>query len=311
MPEGRIDLTGRVAVVTGAGTGLGRSHALALAARGARVVVNDLGASVTGEGSTTSAADEVVATILAAGGDAVAEPSDVSTREGTRALYDAAVGAYGRVDILVLNAGFLRDGMFARSNIDDLDAVLAIHLHGPMYLAHHAFATMREQRFGRIVFTTSQSGVYGNIGQANYAAAKAGLIGLARSLAMEGGSHDVLSNVIMPSAVSRMGRELMPEVFLRTARPEHASALVTYLSSPGCLLNGQVVSAAAGLYAAIAPIEARGVHLDPYDVITAEDVARQVNAITDFTVPYQAHDLAGTFARVSDAIYAGRFRRGG
>lgn len=189
MPEGRIDLTGRVAVVTGAGTGLGRSHALALAARGARVVVNDLGASVTGEGSTTSAADEVVATILAAGGDAVAEPSDVSTREGTRALYDAAVGAYGRVDILVLNAGFLRDGMFARSNIDDLDAVLAIHLHGPMYLAHHAFATMREQRFGRIVFTTSQSGVYGNIGQANYAASKSGEFGLTKTLAKEACFH--------------------------------------------------------------------------------------------------------------------------
>ncbi|MEO6033324.1 MAG: SDR family NAD(P)-dependent oxidoreductase [Burkholderiaceae bacterium] len=215
-----IRFDGRVAVVTGAGGGLGRQHALALAARGAKVVVNDLGGTLDGSGGTPKAALAVVEEIRAGGGHAMANGASVTDPAAVQAMVDEAMQAWGRVDILVNNAGILRDKSFAKMTLEDFRAVVEVHLMGAVNCTHSVWNLMREQNYGRIVMTTSSSGLYGNFGQANYGAAKMALVGLMQTLSIEGAKHGIRVNCLAPTAATRMTEDLMPEAVLALLHPE-------------------------------------------------------------------------------------------
>ncbi|MDQ3466238.1 MAG: SDR family NAD(P)-dependent oxidoreductase [Actinomycetota bacterium] len=272
MPEMRFD--GRVAIITGAGGGLGRSHALELARRGGAVLVNDLGGSVDGSGGS-SAAQRVVDEITALGGEAVANYDSVATPEGGAAIVQAALDAFGQVDILVNNAGILRDKAFHKMDATMIDAVLDVHLKGALYVGQPAFRLMREKGYGRIISTTSASGLFGNFGQANYGAAKAGLAGLTRVLALEGAGHGIKVNAIAPIAATRMTEDLLGELSARVS-PESVSPLVTYLAHQDCAVNGNIYSVAGGRVARIFVAETQGVVLPD---ITAEAVRDHLTEI--------------------------------
>lgn len=221
------DFEGKVAIVTGAGGGLGRCHALAFAARGAKVVVNDLGGSVHGDGQSDMA-DQVVAEIKAAGGEAVANKASVSSREGAKSIVDDAVAAFGTVDILVNNAGILRDKSFKNMTLDEFDLVIDIHLRGSAYVTHYAYPIMYAKNYGRIVFTSSTSGIFGNFGQTNYAAAKMAMVGFMNALAIEGASHNIRVNCLAPGAATRMTASVPGSRFdADNPPPEMDPALVT------------------------------------------------------------------------------------
>ena len=294
-----LTLAGRVAIVTGAGGGLGRSHALALAARGARIVVNDLGVTPDGAGSTESAADLVVEQIRAAGGEAVADHHSVATREGGQAIVDTAMDAFGTVDVVINNAGFLRDKSLAKLDPADFDALVDVHLRGAFYVSQPAYKVMKAKGFGRFVHTTSGSGLFGNFGQANYAAAKSGLLGLSSVIAIEGASVDITSNVIAPSAASRLTGE-MPGAVGEAMRPEAVSPLVVYLSSPSCTLTHEVFSVGGGRIARVFLGVAPGWFAGKGKDFSAEDVALHLDDImvTDgFTIPTSVVDeMAPLFA---------------
>ena len=215
-----LDFTGRVAIVTGAGGGLGRQHALALAARGAKVLVNDLGGAVDGSGGSATAAERVVAEIRAAGGEAIANGASVTDFAAVQAMVAQAVDAWGRVDVLVSNAGILRDKSFAKMDLADFRLVLDVHLMGAVHCCKALWPVMTQQKYGRIVLTTSSSGLYGNFGQANYGAAKMALVGLMQTLAIEGMKHDVRVNCLAPTAVTRMTESLFPPDMLEAFGPE-------------------------------------------------------------------------------------------
>jgi len=238
----------RVAIVTGAGGGLGRAYALELARRGARVVVNDLGGAVNGVGGGTAAADHVVAEIEAAGGEAVANYDSVATPEGGEGIVATALDAYGTVDVVINNAGILRDRSFAKLDMDDLEAVLSVHLKGAFYVTQPAFRVMKEKGYGRLVFTSSNSGILGNFGQSNYGAAKMGLVGLSNVLAIEGAKYGIKSNVIAPLARTRMTIELLGPLADKMD-PEQVAALVVYLASEECPFTHEIFSAGGGRYA--------------------------------------------------------------
>jgi NAD(P)-dependent dehydrogenase (short-subunit alcohol dehydrogenase family) len=223
----------RVAIVTGAGGGLGRCHALELARRGARVVVNDLGAAVDGTGQSTSAAQSVVDEITAAGGTALANTDSVATPEGGKAIVAAAMEAFGRVDVLVNNAGILRDAAFKNMTSDQVGAVLQVHLHGSFNVTSAVWPVMREQNYGRIVMTTSGSGLFGQFGQANYGAAKMGLVGLMNVLAIEGQRNGILVNALSPIALTRMTEGTMADTVADLA-PEKVTPVVVYLAHELC-----------------------------------------------------------------------------
>ena len=287
---------GDVAVITGAGRGLGRAHALELARRGARVVVNDLGADVSGQGSDVSAAEAVVAEIRAAGGEAVANHDTVATEAGGRAIVAAATGAFGRVDIVVNNAGILRDSAFHKMTSEHLEPVLDVHLRGAFNVTRAAWGPMREQGHGRVINTTSTSGLFGNVGQANYGAAKAGLLGLTRVLAVEGRRGGIQVNAIAPAAATRMNEELLGD---RAAmiRPEWVAPVVAFLAHRGCRLTGQVLTAAGGHVASIQLALTPGITVDE---LTAETVRDRLDEILDpagATYPRHVGDeLKGLFA---------------
>ena len=245
---------GRSVVVTGAGGGLGREHALLLAARGAHVVVNDLGVALDGSDAERTAADAVVAEIVAAGGEAVASHDDVATTAGGEAVVRAALDGFGRIDGVVNNAGILRDRSFHKMTAEEFDAVLKVHLYGSFNVTRAAVPHMREQRFGRIVVTTSVTGLYGNFGQVNYGAAKLGLVGMINTLALEGRTRDVLANAISPIATTRMSAEVLQEEF----DPAYVSVLVAQLLGEECTTSGEVIHAAGGRYARVRYMEARG-----------------------------------------------------
>jgi len=211
---------GRVAIVTGAGGGLGRQHALALAARGAKVVVNDLGGSLEGNGGTPAAAQAVVDEIRAAGGEAIANGASVTDPRAVQAMVEQALAAWGRVDILVNNAGILRDKSFGKMTLDDFRLVVEVHLMGAVNCTKAVWETMRAQNYGRIVMTTSSSGLYGNFGQANYGAAKMALVGLMQTLSIEGAKNDIRVNCLAPTAATRMTENLMPEAVLKLLQPQ-------------------------------------------------------------------------------------------
>ncbi|NBW51248.1 MAG: SDR family oxidoreductase [Betaproteobacteria bacterium] len=215
-----LDFKGRVAIVTGAGGGLGRQHALALAARGAKVVVNDLGGARDGSGGSLSAAESVVAEIRAAGGEAMANGASVTDFEAVQAMVQQATDAWGRVDILVNNAGILRDKSFAKMEIADFRTVVDVHLMGAVHCCKAVWPHMTEQKYGRILMTTSSSGLYGNFGQSNYGAAKLALVGLMQTLALEGAKNNIHVNSLAPTAATRMTEGLMPPQVLEALKPE-------------------------------------------------------------------------------------------
>lgn len=276
-----VDLDGRVAIVTGAGGGLGRSHALLLAQRGAKVVVNDLGVSRSGEGAAADPADAVVAEITDAGGDAVANHDSVADVDGAAAIVETALDTYGRIDIVVNNAGFLRDRSFAKMTPDEIVPVVEVHLLGSMYVTLAAWPHLREQGHGRIVNTTSAAGLFGNFGQANYSAAKMGLVGFTRTLAHEGAKYGITANVIAPVAASRMTEEIMPPELLAKVAPTAVSPLVAHLVSDACTDTGRIFSVGGGYVSRVAIVEGPGVVFD--DVPTPEAIADRWDEICDVT----------------------------
>jgi NAD(P)-dependent dehydrogenase (short-subunit alcohol dehydrogenase family) len=226
-----IDFTGRVAIVTGAGGGLGRQHALALAARGAKVVVNDLGGARDGSGGSASAAQAVVDEIRAAGGQAIANAASVTDFDAVQAMVQQAITTWGRVDVLVNNAGILRDKTFAKMDLADFRLVLDVHLMGAVHCTKAVWPHMIEQKYGRIVMTTSSTGLYGNFGQSNYGAAKLALVGLMQTLALEGAKHDIRVNCLAPTAATRMTEGLMPEAVLQALQPQAVVPAMLVLAS--------------------------------------------------------------------------------
>jgi len=284
-----IGFDGKVAIITGAGGGLGREHALELARRGARIVVNDLGGSVNGDGGDVGPAQAVVQEIVALGGEAVADTNSVATPEGGEAIVKSAVDAFGTVDIVVNNAGILRDKSFHNLDQAMIEAVIQVHLLGAFYVTQPAYRIMREKGYGRIVSTSSNSGILGNFGQSNYGAAKMGLVGLTRVLAIEGRKHNIKANAIAPVALTRMTEDMFGDVG-QALDPGLVSPLVAYLSSEACEVSGEVYSAAGGI------ISRFFIGLTPgyYNPkLTAEDIAENLAEIRDdagYTVPRDNND---------------------
>lgn len=266
---------GRVAIVTGAGGSLGRAHALELARRGAKVVVNDVGGSVHGEGEARAPAQRVVDEIEELGGEAVANFESVTHPAGAEAIIASAIDNFGRLDILVNNAGILRDRAFHNMSVEDIDAVLDVHLRGALVLTQHAFKLMRAQQYGRIVNTTSASGLFGNFGQANYGAAKAGLLGMTRVLAIEGTRVNIHVNAVAPLARTRMTEGLFGDLADQLV-PESVTAVVVYLAHETCAVNGRIYSVAAGRVAEIFVAESTGTVVPD---LTAEAVRDNLGAI--------------------------------
>lgn len=268
---------GRTAVVTGGGRGLGREYALLLAQRGANVVVNDLGTALTGtDGKTEPVARSVVREIADLGGNAVADQHDISTTEGGSALVDTAIESFGKVDIVVNNAGIIRDRSVHNMTPEEFDSVIAVHLRGAFCVTQPAFAHMREQGYGRIVVTSSAAGIYGTFGQLNYATAKGGLIAFAKTLAHEGARHGIHANAIAPGAHTRMTDAVIGDA--RDAmRPELVAPVVGWLCHESCQLSGEVIVAFAGRVAAARVLETRGYYSSD---LTLEDIARHAEQIT-------------------------------
>jgi NAD(P)-dependent dehydrogenase (short-subunit alcohol dehydrogenase family) len=243
-----LGFDGKVAIVTGAGGGLGRSHALELARRGARVVVNDLGGSVDGSGGSSGPAAQVVKEIEALGGEAVVNGDSVASPEGGAAIVASAIEAFGRVDIVINNAGILRDKAFHNTTPELLDPVIDVHLKGAFNVTRAAWVHFREQNYGRVVNTSSNSGLLGNFGQSNYGAAKMGLVGLTHVLAIEGAKYGIKANAIAPVAFTRMTADLMPG-FEDKLKPELVTPVVVYLAHEDCPVTGEVYSAGGGVVA--------------------------------------------------------------
>ncbi|MDD9945171.1 MAG: SDR family oxidoreductase, partial [Myxococcales bacterium] len=275
-----IDFTGKVAIVTGSGGGLGRCHALELARRGAKVVVNDLGGSVDGTGGSSEAAEKVVAEIKEAGGTAISNGSSVTDPEGVKNLVKQTMDAFGRIDILINNAGILRDKSFKKMELEDFKLVVDVHLLGSVYCTKAVWPIMSEQNYGRIVMTTSPSGLYGNFGQANYGAAKLGLVGFMNTLKIEGKKQDIRINAISPVAATRMTENLMPKEMLDKIRPEKVSVGVVYLCSEDAP-SGTVLQAMGGRFSVATVMENAGVDLG--DDCTVENVAANWDKISDLT----------------------------
>lgn len=276
----KISYQGQVAIVTGGGTGLGRSHALQLAGRGAKVVVNDLGGDRDGSGSS-SVAQQVADEIIALGGEAIASTANVTDEKQVEEMVTAALAQWGRVDVLVNNAGILRDKSFAKMDMSDWRSVVDVHLNGSAYCSRAVWPAMREQGYGRIVMTTSTSGIYGNFGQANYGAAKFGVVGLMNVLCIEGQKYNIRVNCLAPSAATRMTEDIMPKDVFDALAPEYVSPAVLFLASEQAP-DRKILLAGAGCYTVAKLIEAPGVYI-PEDERTPEQIAAQFESIDDIT----------------------------
>ena len=280
MADIRFD--GRVAIITGAGAGLGKTYALELGKRGAKVVVNDLGGARDGSGASTSAADAVVDEIKAAGGEAVANYDNVATIEGGKNIVKSAVDAFGKVDILINNAGILRDKSLLKLDESEWDAVIAVHLKGAFCVTQPAFAVMKQNGYGRIVNTTSGAGLYGNFGQANYCAAKMGLVGLMNNVAIEGAKYNIKCNTIAPVAASRLTEDILPPEMFNKLKPEFIMPLVVYLCSEANNDTKMIFNCAAGWFSRAEVICAKGATIgDGNREITAEEIQENWGQITN------------------------------
>jgi NAD(P)-dependent dehydrogenase (short-subunit alcohol dehydrogenase family) len=289
MSDIRFD--GKVAIVTGAGGGLGRCHAIDLAKRGAKVVVNDLGGSVDGSGGGSEAAQRVVAEIKAAGGEAIANGSSVTDDAGVAAMVKQTMDEWGRIDILVANAGILRDKSFSKMEIADFEIVMAVHLMGTVKPVKAVWEIMKAQNYGRIVVTTSSTGLYGNFGQSNYGAAKLSLVGFMNSMKIEGMKNNIKINAISPVAATRMTQNIgIPEQVLEALKPDYVTPGVTYLVSEDAP-SGTILTAGAGVFAVAKIYETDGIALTK-DGVTAEEVRDNWAAITD-PKGMEAYDQGG------------------
>jgi NAD(P)-dependent dehydrogenase (short-subunit alcohol dehydrogenase family) len=289
-----IRFDNRVAIVTGAGSGLGRSHAMLLASRGARVVVNDPGGAVDGRGGEHAVADKVVAEIKAAGGEAVANYDSVADMASAQRIVDTAVNTWGRVDILVNNAGILRDKAFVNMTMEDFEFTVQVHFMGTVYCTKAAWPFMRKQQYGRIVVTTSGSGTVGNFGQSNYGAAKMAVNGFINVLRLEGAKYNILCNAISPSARTRMTEDLIPPHIAVFMKPELVSPAVAWLCSEECDASGEIIAATAGNYARVQYFQSEGVQFDPDEPVTVEMVAEKIGQIRDLSGAKPYTGLMGT-----------------
>ncbi|MCE2986239.1 MAG: SDR family NAD(P)-dependent oxidoreductase [Phenylobacterium sp.] len=296
MADIRFD--GKVAIVTGAGGGLGRQHALELARRGAKVVVNDLGGSMDGSGGSSAAAEAVVAEIKAFGGEAIANGGSVTDDAGVANMVKQAMDAWGRIDILVANAGILRDKTFSKMEMSDFEAVMNVHVMGTVKPAKAVWEIMKAQNYGRILVTTSSTGLYGNFGQSNYGAAKLALIGFMNTLKLEGQKNNIHVNAISPVAATRMTENLMPAEVLAKLKPEYVTPAVVYLVSEEAP-TGVVMTAGAGAFAQARIYETEGVYLGEGG-LSVEEIRDNFARITDPT---------GQQAYVNGGEQSGKFFR--
>lgn len=277
MAEIRFD--DRVAVVTGAGGGLGKAYAMLLASRGAKVVVNDLGGSFDGVGADTRPAQQVVDEIKTAGGEATPNYGSVSDWESAQGIIQTAIDAYGKIDILINNAGILRDKSMLKMGIEDYELVRSVHLDGTFFCTKAALPLMRDAAYGRIVSTASGSGVYGNFGQTNYGAAKMGIVGLMSCVKQEGAKYNILANVIVPQAGTRLTATVLPANIIEKLKPEFVAPIVAWLASDRCNVSGMLFMAGAGYFSRSAIVEGPGVFLNPDAEITIEDVEAEIEKI--------------------------------
>jgi len=288
----------RVVIVTGAGNGLGRCHASAFAARGAKVVVNDLGGTGEGQGADMSVAARVASEIRSAGGEAIANTDPV--QQGQR-IVEQALDEFGRIDVLVNNAGILRDAAFHKMDQAQWDAIYETHLLGSFRTTHAAWTAMRAAGYGRIIMTSSAAGLYGNFGQANYAAAKMGLVGLAYTLAVEGGTRDILTNVIAPVAASRLTASVMPPEVLERIQPEYVTPLVLKLCHENHKGNGEIFEVGGGWISAVRLEQSVGKTFELND-ISPEGIDACWNEITDFTNANHRKDVTATMVEIGERI---------
>ena len=290
-----MSVEGRVAIVTGGGNGLGRCHALLLAEHGAKVVVNDLGGSVDGSGHG-DAADRVVEEIRAYGGEAVANKASVSDKEGAKSIVDDAVRAFGTVDIVVNNAGILRDKSFKKMTLDEWDLVINVHLNGTAYVTWHAWPILYAKNYGRVVFTSSVSGIFGSFGQSNYGAAKMGMVGLMNNLAREGASHNVRTNCLSPGAATRMtasvpGSTIDPDKPDPSSHPGLVSPAVLYLAGEDAP-NGRIIQAAGGRFSSNMVYSNKGVDLGV--AASIETLELQIATVLDMSEASAASSFQGS-----------------
>jgi NAD(P)-dependent dehydrogenase (short-subunit alcohol dehydrogenase family) len=301
MSDIRFD--GRVAVITGAGGGLGRTYALEIGRRGGKVVVNDLGGRADGTGAGHSMADAVVKEITEAGGEAIANYDSVSTPEGGQAIIQAALDRFGKIDIVVNNAGILRDKTFVKLAPEDLGVVIDVHLKGAFYVSQPAFTKMKEQGYGRLLFTASGAGIFGNFGQTNYGAAKMGLVGLSNVLAQEGAKYNIKSNVIAPIARTRLTEQLLGPAAEKLG-PECVTPLAVYLVSEHCQLTHEIFDVGGGRYARIFVGMTPGWVKGPGQPATVEEIAANLDAIRNpegYVIP---DSIAGEMQAVLKAFQA-------
>jgi 3-hydroxy-3-methylglutaryl CoA synthase/NAD(P)-dependent dehydrogenase (short-subunit alcohol dehydrogenase family)/putative sterol carrier protein len=303
-PENEVRFDGRVAIVTGAGRGLGRAYALELAKRGAKVVVNELGGGKDGGGGEErGAADGVVEEIKALGGEAVANYDTVATVDGGEAIVDCAVKAYGRVDIVINNAGILRDKTLVKMDAESWDGVMGVHLNGAYNVTRPAFVKMREGGYGRRVFTTSAAGLYGNFGQTNYSAAKMGLVGFMNTLKLEGEKYNIKVNTVAPIAGTRLTEGVLPPDIFEKLKPEYVAPLVLYLSSERCPVTGAIYNAGMGYFNRVAVMTGPGTVIgDGKEIPAPEAVAANMKNIKSTESPKEFPNLVAAYGPMLDAF---------
>jgi NAD(P)-dependent dehydrogenase (short-subunit alcohol dehydrogenase family) len=289
-----LDFEGKVAIVTGSGGGIGKGYALELAQRGAKVVVNDLGGAVDGSGGSVSAAESVVQEIEAAGGEAMANGANVCSEDDVKAMVEDTMSKWGRVDILVNNAGILRDKSFAKMDWSDFVTVVNVHLMGSALCAHTVFPIMKEQEYGRIIMTSSSSGLFGNFGQTNYGAAKMGVVGLMNTLKLEGAKYNIHANSVAPTATTRMTEHLFPAEFAEKLDPRLIIPAVVFLASEKAP-NGEILEVGGGVVANTYIMETMGKYFGTDEGFNAEAVAEHWSEVIDTKDakrPFQGGDVA-------------------